>query len=200
MNTNTVPVKGNSFAENLSTENLFSNSRSVSIIQPKSVAIYARVSTTEQAEEGYSIDEQLRLLREWCDRNGFAVYKEYADRGISGKNITARPALKQLINDAKQKEFDIVLVWKMNRISRDILDILKLVNVFEQNGINFKSYSENYETETAQGKLQFHMMAAIAEFERANIAENVKMGMIARAKEGSWNGGQVLGYDNEVIP
>jgi site-specific DNA recombinase len=168
--------------------------------QLKKVAIYARVSTTEQAEEGYSIDEQSRLLHQWCERQGYEVYKVYADRGISGKNITARPSLKQLLNDAKQKEFDIVLVWKMNRISRNILDILNIVKVFEQKGIAFRSYSENIETETPSGKLQFHMLAAIAEFERANIGENVKMGMIARAREGNWNGGKVLGYDIVEVP
>lgn len=166
----------------------------------KKVAIYARVSTTEQAEEGYSIDEQLRVTREWSEYQGYEVFKEYVDRGISGKTIQARPALKQLLNDAKQKQFDIVLVWKMNRLARNILDLLKIVNIFEQKEIAFRSYTEKYETETPTGKLQFHMMAAIAEFERANIAENVKMGMIARAREGSWNGGQVLGYDNVEIP
>ncbi|MBB2483133.1 recombinase family protein [Bacillus sp. APMAM] len=163
------------------------------------VAIYARVSTTEQAEEGYSIDEQTRLLNEWCNHNGYKVFKEYVDRGISGKSITGRPALQQLLIDAKSKEFDIVLVWKMNRLARNILDLLKIVNLLEQKNIAFKSYSESYETTTPQGKLQFHMMAAIAEFERGNIAENVKMGMLARAKEGSWNGGQVLGYDTVEV-
>mgnify|MGYP005748398789 CR=1 FL=1 len=165
----------------------------------KKVAIYARVSTSEQADDGYSIDEQLRLLHEWCERQGYVVYKEYSDRGISGKNVKGRPALRELIHDAKKKEFDIVLVWKMNRLARNILDLLNLVKIFEQKNIAFRSYSEKYETETPTGQLQFHMMAAIAEFERANIAENVKMGMIARAREGSWNGGKVLGYDSVEI-
>ncbi|MED3602910.1 recombinase family protein [Bacillus subtilis] len=163
------------------------------------VAIYARVSTTEQAEEGYSIDEQTRILNEWCKENGYVVYKEYVDRGISGKSISARPALQQLLMDAKKKEFDIVVVWKMNRLARNILDLLKIVNLLEQKNIAFRSFSERYETATPSGKLQFHMMAAIAEFERGNIAENVKMGMLARAKEGSWNGGQVLGYDTVEV-
>lgn len=162
----------------------------------KKVAIYARVSTTEQAEEGYSIDEQIRLLKVWCGQQGYTVHKEYLDRGLSGKSIKGRPALQQLMSDARQKDFDIVLVWKMNRLARNILDLLKIVNLLEQKNIAFRSYSESYETATPSGKLQFHMMAAIAEFERGNIAENVKMGMIARAKEGSWNGGQVLGYDS----
>lgn len=162
----------------------------------KRVASYVRVSTTEQAEEGFSVPEQLRTTYEWCENQGYEMYKEYVDSGISGKSINGRPALKQLLNDAKQKKFDVVIVWKMNRLARNILDLLKIVSIFEENGIAFRSFTEKYETETPSGKLQFHMMAAIAEFERANIAENVKMGMVARAREGSWNGGQVLGYDS----
>jgi site-specific DNA recombinase len=166
----------------------------------KRVAIYARVSTTEQAEEGYSIDEQVRVLREMCEREGYVIFQEYVDRGISGKNITGRPALQQLLNDAQQKEFDIVLVWKMNRFSRKSLDLLGIVEMLQMKNIGFRSYTEQYETESPSGRLQFQMMAAIAEFERANIAENVKMGMLARAKEGSWNGGQVLSYDVVSTP
>ena len=168
-----------------------------STVQIKRVAIYARVSTTEQAEEGYSIDEQERLLSDWCSKNGYIIHNVYADRGISGKSIKKRPALKQLLDDANKKLFDIVLVWKTNRLARNILDLLKIVEAFNQNYISFRSYTENHETETSSGKLQFHMMAAIAEFERNTISENVKMGMLARAREGKWNGGRVLGYDLE---
>src|SRR5699024_5222454 len=168
--------------------------------QTKRVAIYTRVSTIEQAEEGYSIDEQVKLLREWCDRNGHIIHQEYVDRGISGRNISGRPAIQQLLYDASQKEFDIVLVWKMNRLSRKSVDLLTIVDQLQRRNIAFRSYTEQYETETPSGVLQFQMMAAIAEFERANIAENVKMGMIARAKEGLWNGGQVLGYTTVKEP
>ncbi|HEF5700865.1 MULTISPECIES: recombinase family protein [Bacillaceae] len=166
----------------------------------KRVALYARVSTVEQAEEGYSIDEQINVLREWCEREGYTIYKEYIDRGISGKNIKGRPAIQQLLYEANQKCFDIVLVWKMNRLSRKSVDLLNIVDKLQNKNIGFRSYTERYETESPTGRLQFQMMAAIAEFERANIAENVKMGMIARAKEGSWNGGQVLGYDVVSVP
>ncbi len=165
----------------------------------KRVAIYARVSTTEQAVEGYSIDEQQRLLTEWCEKNGYIVYEVYADRGISGKSIKKRPALVKLLEDAQNKKFDVVLVWKTNRLARNILDLLKIEKMFDQNYISFRSYTENHETETAPGKLQFHMLAAIAEFERNTISENVKMGMLARAREGKWNGGRVLGYDLEDV-
>lgn len=166
----------------------------------KKVAIYARVSTTEQAEEGYSIDEQVRILKKWCEDKNYKVYDEYVDRGISGKSIYGRPALQRLLNDANNKAFDIVVVWKMNRLARKLLDTLKIVKILSDNNINFLSYTENYETETSSGRLQFHVMGAIAEFERDSIAENVKMGMLARAKEGYWNGGQVLGYDTVKVP
>lgn len=166
----------------------------------KKAAIYARVSTLEQAEEGYSIDEQVRVLRDLCEREGYVVHKEYVDLGKSGKNIKGRPALQQLLHDAKSKDFDLVLVWKVNRFSRKTKDLLNIVEELEKRNIDFRSYTERYETETPAGKMQFRMLAVIAEFERDNIAQNVKMGMLARAKEGSWNGGQVLGYDVVSVP
>lgn len=167
----------------------------MTMIQTKYAAIYARVSTTEQADEGYSIDEQIRVLREYCKREGYIIFDEYVDRGISGKSIKGRPAIRQLLQDADEKKFDLVLVWKMNRLARNSVDLMNMVEVFNRKNIVFRSYTENYETETPAGKLQFQMLAAIAEYERNNIAENVKMGMLARAKEGKWNGGHVLGYD-----
>lgn len=163
-------------------------------------AIYVRVSTTEQAEEGYSADEQIHVLREYCELNDYTVYDEYIDRGISGKNISGRPAVQRLLQDAEQKQFDVVLVWKMNRLARKMVDLMNIVELLNSKNIAFRSYTEKYETESPTGKLQFQMMAAIAEYERNNIAENVKMGMLARAKEGRWNGGQVLGYDVVALP
>lgn len=70
----------------------------------KIIAIYTRVSTIEQAEEGYSNDEQERLLTNWCNKNGYEIYKCYSDRGISGKDIKHRPALKELLKDAEEKK------------------------------------------------------------------------------------------------
>lgn len=161
----------------------------------KIIAIYCRVSTDEQAEFGYSIDEQKRLLEEWCKANDYIIYKCYSDRGISGKNIKDRPALKELLSDAKAGKFDMVISWKINRVSRKLEDVLKIVNILEKNNITFKSYSEPFETDTPAGRMQFQMMALIGEFERGTIAQNVKMGMIAKAKSGNWCGGRVLGYD-----
>ena len=139
------------------------------------IAIYCRVSTIEQAEEGYSIDEQERLLRDWCNRMNYSVYKVYSDRGISGKDIKNRPALKELLKDAEERKFQMVISWKINRISRKLSDVLKIVDVLEQNNIAFNSYSEQFDNSTPAGKMQFHMMALIGEFERGTIAQNVRL-------------------------
>lgn len=166
----------------------------------KRVAIYCRVSTIEQAEEGYSIDEQNIKIREYCEREGHEIYNLYEDRGISGKNITNRPGIKQLLEDATNNKFDLVIVWKLNRISRKLLDILNIVDLLNKHNIAFRSLTESFETETPSGKLQLNIMGAIGEFERETIAENVKLGLVARARDGRWCGGVVLGYDLVELP
>ena len=164
----------------------------------KRIGIYCRVSSKEQAEDGYSIDEQERLLSEWCKTMDWIVYKCYSDRGISGKNIKNRPALKELLQDAEEGKFDIVVTWKISRIARNMLNLLEIIDVLDRKGIAFRSYSENFETETPMGKFGLHMMGAVAELERGTIAQNVKMGCLARAREGRWGGNRVLGYD--IVP
>ena len=166
----------------------------------KIVAIYCRVSTVEQAEEGYSIDEQNLKIREYCEREGHEIYNLYEDRGISGKNITNRPGIKQLLHDATENKFDLVIVWKLNRISRKLLDILNIVELLNRHNIAFRSLTESFETETPSGKLQLNIMGAIGEFERESLAENIKLGLGAKARSGEWCGGIVLGYDIVEIP
>ncbi|MGG7196041.1 recombinase family protein [Clostridium butyricum] len=161
----------------------------------KIVALYCRVSTPEQAEEGYSIEEQERLLRKFCEDNDYTIFKVYSDKGISGKSIKARPAMKEMLKDADDKKFDMVITWKINRIARNMLNLLQIVDLLEKNNISFKSYSENFETETPMGKFSLQMMGAVGELERGTIAQNVKMGMLARAREGRWNGNILLGYN-----
>ncbi|HBH1433087.1 TPA: recombinase family protein [Clostridioides difficile] len=166
----------------------------------KRVAIYCRVSTVEQAEEGYSIDSQYQNIKEYCEREGHEIYKLYEDRGISGKNISNRPGIKQLLEDAKNNKFDLVLSWKLNRLSRKLLDILNIVEFLDKHNVAFRSLTESFETETPSGKLQLNIMGAIGEFERETIADNVRMSLIAKSKEGLWCGGVVLGYDTVEIP
>ncbi len=161
----------------------------------RKVAIYCRVSTEEQANEGYSISAQLNTLRQYTKMYGWEVAEEYVDEGISGKNIKGRPAMKRLVADVEKDKFQAVLVWKISRLSRNMLDTLTLLDKFEDYGVKFISYSENFDTGSPIGRLVVQLMASIAEMERNTLSENVKLGMKQRALEGSWNGGTVFGYD-----
>ncbi len=163
------------------------------------VAIYARVSTEEQAEHGYSIDAQLDTLRTYCQMHQKTVVGEYVDRGVSGKSIEGRFELQRLLRDAERREFDEVLVWKINRISRRMVDLMKIIEILDKHKISFRSFSENFETETAMGKFALQMLGAVGELERNTIVDNVKMGMKQRARMGQWNGGRVLGYRSSQV-
>lgn len=161
----------------------------------KRVAIYCRVSTEEQAAEGYSISAQLQTLHQYVQMYRWEVAEEYVDEGISGKNIKDRPAMSKLVADVETGKVNAVLVWKISRLSRNMLDTFTLLDKFDNYGIKFISYSENFDTGSPIGRLVVQLMASIAEMERNTLAENVKLGMKQRALEGSWNGGVVLGYD-----
>jgi len=157
-------------------------------------AIYVRVSTVEQAQEGYSIPAQIAILRDLAKTYNYKIIKIYQDAGISGKNIKDRPDMCRLIEDAEQKKFDVVLVWKLSRLSRSLLDLLSIVDIFTQNSVAFQSYSEKFDTSTPMGKMLLQMLGSIAEFERNTIAENVKMGLNERFKQGYSKGAIPFGY------
>jgi len=148
------------------------------------VAIYVRVSTTNQAEEGYSIDEQKDKLTSYCQIKDWNVYKVYTDGGFSGSN-TERPALEKLIKDAKNKKFDTVLVYKLDRLSRSQKDTLYLIEeIFIKNGIEFLSLQENFDTSTPFGKAMIGLLAVFAQLEREQIKERMQLGKLGRAKAG----------------
>ncbi len=148
------------------------------------VAIYVRVSTTNQAEEGYSIDEQIDKLEAYCKIKDWTVYKVYTDGGFSGSN-TDRPALEKLIKDANKKKFDTVLVYKLDRLSRSQKDTLFLIeDVFIKNGIEFLSLQENFDTSTPFGKAMIGLLSVFAQLEREQIKERMQLGKLGRAKSG----------------
>ena len=148
------------------------------------VAIYVRVSTTNQAEEGYSIDEQKDKLKSYCQIKDWNVYKVYTDGGFSGSN-TERPALEKLIKDAKNKKFDTVLVYKLDRLSRSQKDTLYLIEeIFIKNSIEFLSLQENFDTSTPFGKAMIGLLAVFAQLEREQIKERMQLGKLGRAKSG----------------
>ncbi|ASS67596.1 MULTISPECIES: recombinase family protein [unclassified Paenibacillus] len=168
--------------------------------QPLRVAIYARVSTEEQAEYGYSIDAQLDNLKNYCQLYNKQIVDEYVDRGVSGKSMKGRYELQRLLLDAKEGRFDEVLVWKINRMARKNIDLLQIVDILDKHNIAFRSFSENFETATSMGRFALQMMGAVGELERNTIVDNVKMGHKQRAKTGRHNGKVPLGYRIVEIP
>ncbi|MBK5241693.1 recombinase family protein [Clostridium sp.] len=163
------------------------------------IVAYLRVSTAEQAEEGYSIAGQENVIRQKCEAEGKELVAVYADKGISGKSMINRLQLQQMLQDAKAGNFDEVWTWKTNRLARNQYDLLTIVKELERHDVAFKSCSEAFETTTPAGKLMMNVLASIGEFERETIVENVKMGMKQRARTGKWNGGTVLGYKSVII-
>lgn len=156
-------------------------------------ALYVRVSTQEQAKEGISLAAQEDILREYCVLHNYEIFKVYIDDGYSAKNIN-RPALTNLINDLKDNQFDFVIVWKLSRISRSVIDLLSLLKEFEKYNVQFVSYNEQFDTGTSVGKLLLTVIASVAEFERETIADNVKAALNYRASLGKPTATQVLGY------
>lgn len=156
------------------------------------VALYPRVSTEEQSKEGYSLAAQLEKMRAFCFSQGWTIYKEYVEEGRSAKDME-RPQLQALLADMAY--YEVVLVYKLDRLSRNVGDINYLLNTFEKNKVAFKSVTEPYDTTTSQGKLLINIFASLAQFEREQLAERTYMGMARKHEEGSRNGGRApFGY------
>ncbi|MBU4311322.1 MAG: recombinase family protein, partial [Candidatus Omnitrophica bacterium] len=164
------------------------------------VAVYIRVSTEDQAKEGYSLEVQREYLVSFAAHENYEVFKVYCDDGISAYS-TRRLALQQLLADAKAKRFELVLVHKIDRFSRNLKDLLMLVDELSSYGVGFKSATEPFDTTTSAGKLMFQQLGSFAEFERNRIAERVFPGMIKGVQQGNWQGARFapFGYTYNKI-
>src|SRR5713226_1280381 len=136
----------------------------------KTAALYARVSTLDQ-----NCEVQLQDLRRYAGQR-FAPYREYIDVGVSGAQ-RPRPQLDALMKDAHKRLFDVVLVWKFDRFARSLKHLIESLDEFSSLGIDFISYTEGIDTTTPTGQLLFHIVGAVAQFERDLIAERVRDGM-----------------------
>ncbi len=137
------------------------------------VGIYARVSTTDK---GQDVELQLGPLREYAQARGWAIYKEYVDHGVSGAK-ERRPALDQLLADARHRLFDAVLVWRFDRFARSTRHLINALHEFRHLGIAFISFQENLDTSSPMGEAMFAIIGAMAQLERDTIRERVKAGM-----------------------
>ena len=145
--------------------------------RPHRAAIYVRVSTTDQEPEN-----QLQEIRRYLDARGWTA-QEFIDRGVSGA-ADRRPALDQLIRDARRRRFDVVVCWRLDRLGRSLKHLVTLLDELQVLGVAFVSLQEGIDATTPAGKLQMHILAAIAEFERARIAERVQAGLARTRRQG----------------
>jgi DNA invertase Pin-like site-specific DNA recombinase len=151
-------------------------------------ALYARVSTLDQQPEN-----QAHELRQYAAARGWTV-KEYVDHGVSGAK-ERRPALDTMMADARRRRFDVLIVWRLDRLGRNLRHLITMLDELRALGIAFVSLAEGIDATTPAGKLQLHILAAIAEFERGRIQERVRAGL-ARAKAQ----GKQLGRPKTTIP
>jgi site-specific DNA recombinase len=147
-------------------------------------AVYVRVSTDEQAKEGFSIRAQEEKLRAYAMLKDWNIYSVYADEGISGKDIDGRPEIKRLIADVTSGKVKNVLVYKIDRLTRSTKNLIELVELFNANRCAFNSLQESIDTGSATGRMFLKIVGIFAEFERENLAERVRLGLERKAKEG----------------
>ncbi|MDL2234462.1 recombinase family protein [Ruminococcaceae bacterium OttesenSCG-928-L11] len=148
------------------------------------VAIYVRVSTEEQAKNGYSIPAQLEKLSDFSLLKDYYIVDLYIDEGKSGKDIDGRDEAKRMLKDVNDDLIDVVLVYKLDRLTRSVRDLINLVDIFNENKCEFVSFMENIDTQTATGRMFIKIIGIFAEFERENLIERISVALEKKVKDG----------------
>jgi|SRR3989338_4719336 len=157
-------------------------------------ALYVRVSTEDQAKYGFSLAAQEEALKNYATALGYEIYKIYKDEGKSAKDLDHRPSMQELLSDAQTKLFSAIFIYKLDRFSRSLKDLIITIDQLKGWGIDFVSLQDRIETTSASGKLMFHIISAFAEFERNIIGERTTFGMERKSKEGGAITKPPLGY------
>jgi site-specific DNA recombinase len=163
---------------------------------------YCRVSTEEQAAEGFSIDGQAEKLRTYAKLHDLGPVTVIEDPGRSGKNLD-RPGLQQVLAMVEKGHVTNVLVWRLDRLSRDLGDLILLAEALSKHGVGLHSFTEKLDLSSATGRMFYNILGAFAQFYREQLAENVRMGMHQAARQGKWTNRPKFGYDlvgGELVP
>lgn len=178
---------------------------------PTSAAVYCRVSSEAQ-QERQTIETQVEFARKYCDLNNIEITEIYRDDGVTGTlPLQERPAGAQLLADAQAGHFQLVLIFKLDRLGRSTRVILNAVHDLDNLGAKVKSMTEPFDTSDASGRFLLTVLAGVADLERSNILQRMDMGATRAAREGKWLGGIVpygyikgddgfLAVNNEPIP
>lgn len=163
----------------------------------KKALLYIRVSTSKQDQDGHSIPMQKERLVAFCKAKGWVVAGVYVDPGFSGATLD-RPGMNALISAVEAKKGDVVLVYKLDRLSRSQRDVLEVLeDILEPNGVDFVSMQESFDTSTVYGKAMLGILSVFGQMERGVITERTMMGRVGRAEKGLFHGGGTdpIGYD-----
>ncbi|MFV0274896.1 MAG: recombinase family protein [Bacilli bacterium] len=159
-------------------------------------AIYIRVSTEDQAKEGFSISAQKEKLTKYVEINDWELIDYYIDDGISGKNIKDRPEMNRLIKDIENKKINNILIYKLDRLTRNVKNLIELVELFDSQNCGLCSLTEKIDTTNAVGRMFLKIVGVFAEFERENLAERVSFGYEEKTRQGNYtNTNGIYGYD-----
>lgn len=162
-------------------------------VKNSKVAIYSRVSTEEQAREGLSVDAQIDKCKSFCEARDWQVFKVYKDAGYSAGSLN-RPALELLLRDAQEKKFDIILVYKIDRFSRKLRDLIMVLDDLKEKGINFTSVTEQIDTTSAMGEAFFQIIGVFAQLERGMVKERVELSFDRKINLGESLSRAPIGY------
>ncbi len=157
---------------------------------PKAWAIYVRVSTEEQAEKGHSLAAQEAACRAMCTARGFPIGPVLSDPGQSAKDLD-RPQVQRLISLVEEGRFGGVIIWRLDRLTRNLRDLLDLTELFNRTGTALASVSEQIATDTPSGRMMLSILGTFAQWERETIAERIRLGVRQRIQDGGWLGGPV---------
>ena len=165
-------------------------------------AIYTRVSTDQGLEQDFnSLDAQYDASQAYIRSQAHAgwtlIRSKYDDGGFSGGN-TDRPALQRLLDDVRAGKVDVIVVYKVDRLTRSLADFAKLVELFDQHGVSFVSVTQQFNTTTSMGRLTLNVLLSFAQFEREVTSERIRDKIAASKRKGLWVGGMApLGYDTK---
>lgn len=158
---------------------------------------YYRFSSHSQNDA--SIDQQRELAHEWADVHGFKIVQEYEDAGFSGGNLE-RPQFKKMMKDSQKIAFAAIVVYRLDRISRNIGDFAKLIEDLGDRHIDFISIREQFDTSSPMGRAMMYIASVFSQLERETIAERIRDNMHELSKTGRWLGGTTpTGYASESL-
>lgn len=167
----------------------------------KNAAIYCRVSTEDQAREGYSLPEQQEKLKDLCKFRDYNIYKIYEDAGISGKDMDHRPAFKEMLEEVKNGRVNVIVAYKLDRLTRSVRDLEVLISELEKNNCSLECAMDDINTSTANGRFFVRMLTVLSQLEIERVSERTKFGMVGAIKDGHIPVKKMLGFmrDNKKL-